>query len=251
MKKSLLILFVIFSIVQSAKSQCTPDTAINSAGGYLYPATNLPFATANVQYSQVLTFKVPLDTFITVAGSQITARVDTAQLIHIYGIPSGYSYQCNIAGCYWLGGTLGCAKLSGIADSTKVGSYSMLIYILSYVRLGNNAPYTYIQRIDSSSYTFKIQAATGIFEIEPYVQLKAYPNPVNDKLTIEMNDIKTNNNTVEVFDNTGRKVFVKAFSRPSVYSYKEEIDLSNLAKGLYTVVFTSDDKIQRTKVMRY
>lgn len=248
--KKFLLLFILAAFFYSAQSQCTPDTAINSAGGYLYPVV-LPFATAGVQYSQVLTFRVPLDTFINVAGTNITARVDTAQLINIYGIPTGYSYQCNIAGCYWLGGSIGCAKLSGVSDTSTIGSYSMLIAILSYVRLGNNAPYTYLQRVDTSSYIFKIQAATGIFEIEPYVMLKAYPNPVNDKLTIELNDIKTNNNTIEVFDNTGRKVFVKEFSKPSVYAYKEEVDLSNLSKGLYTVVLTTDDKIQRTKVIRF
>lgn len=247
MKKLILIISLLtFGFqINLAKAQCTPDSAIYAAGGYLFPA-KIPFATAGVHYSQVLTFKIPHDS--TVSG--INVHIDSAQLLNIYGIPSGYGYQCNKPNCAWAGGTIGCALLSGVSDSTKIGSYTMYVYVKTWVEIGNTPPLTSSQRIDTSSYTFKVLSATGIFEVTPYQQLKVYPNPVNNILSIELNDVKTLHNTLEVFDATGRKVFAKEFSKPSVYTTTENVDLSNFPSGIYSVLLTTDAGVSVKKVVK-
>ncbi|MEI6595182.1 MAG: T9SS type A sorting domain-containing protein [Bacteroidota bacterium] len=248
MKKLLLIitLFILSAQINFVLAQCTPDTSIYATGSYLYPA-KIPFATVNIPYSQVLTFKIPLDSFI----SGIKIHVDSAQLYKIYGIPSGYGYQCNKPNCAWNGGTIGCALLSGLGDSTMIGSYTMYVYIETFIKIGNNPPYTSTQRFDSSSYTFKVlRYLDGVFEVSPYQQLKVYPNPVNDFLTIELNDIQTNHNNINVFDATGRNVYSKEFSKPTIYTTTERIDLSIFPKGLYTVVLKTDEKTSIRKVLK-
>ncbi len=248
MKRILLIitLFIFYAQINLATAQqCIPDSAIYSTGGYLFPA-KIPNATVNVPYSQVLTFKIPHDS--TVSG--INVHVDSAQLLNIYGIPHGYGYQCNKPNCAWMGGTIGCALLSGVGDSTKIGSYTMYVYVETWIEIGNFPPLTPSQRIDTSSYTFKILSPTGIFEITPFQELKVYPNLVNNILTIELNDVKTLHNKLEVFDATGRKVFLKEFSKPSVYTTTENVDLSYFPSGIYSVLLTTDDGVSVKKVLK-
>jgi len=251
MRKLLLIItaFILSAHIYSAKAQCTPDSAIYSAGSYLYPAV-LPFATATKPYTQVLTFKVPKDTTVLFSGLNVQVHVDSAKLIYITGIPAGYTYQCNNPSCTWNGGTLGCALLSGNSDTSKVGSFPMMVYVYTWAEIGASAPYTPYTRTDSSSYTFKILSPTGIFSIEPVVQLNAYPNPVTNILTIELTNIHSQKNTVEVFDPTGKRVFIKEFERVSAYQLSEKIDLSTYANGLYTVVLRADDKVSIKKILR-
>lgn len=251
MKKSylLIVLSIFIFINKNVYAQCTPDPYINTLGSYLYPEV-LPFANPDVPYSQVLTFRVPLDTQMVYGGFLVDAHVDSAQCIFIKGIPKGYSKQCNNPLCIWQGGSLGCARLYGIGDSTMLGTYPMMVYVYTWVRLGKNPPYTNITRIDSSEYTFKIVLPSGLFEVEPLRHLKAYPNPVNDILNIELTDIKTANNNLIVFDQTGRKVFEKNFGRPDSYYTAEQLDLSVYSKGLYTVVLKTDDKVTMKKVLK-
>lgn len=248
MKKCILFLLTVLAAgsMSTANAQCTPDPAINSTGGYIYPP-KLPFAVANEQYNQVFTFRVPLDTTVVQSGLTVPVHVDSAKLVYISGRPSGYNYQCNTPGCVWNGGSLGCALLSGIGDTSKVGEYPMRVYVYTWAKLGSGGtPY---ERIDSSDYTFKILRPTGMFEIQPLVRLKAYPNPTKDMLTIELRDIQGSNNQLEVFDASGRRVFHKMFGRPSVYASSEQVDLSELSKGLYTVVLRSDEHTSITKVL--
>ena len=251
MKKLFLLitLFVLCSHKNFSSAQCTPDNAIYTTGSYLYPAV-LPFATATIPYNQILTFRVPKDTTIDYGGLSVPVHVDSAQLIYITGIPAGYTKQCNKTTCTWDGGTLGCALLSGNSDTTKVGSYPMWVYIYTWFEFGVTPPYSFGTRIDSSLYTFKILSPTGIFTIEPILQLNAYPNPVTNILTIELTDIYSKKNSVEVFDPIGRRIFIKEFDRMPAYQLTEKIDMSTFSNGLYTVVLRTDDKVSIKKILR-
>ena len=141
MKKLLLFvtLVVLTAQINFVSAQCIPDPAIGNA--YLFPAV-LPFATANVPYSQVVTFRVPLDSDIVLSGLTVHAHVDSAKCILIKGVPQGYTFQCNNSGCVWLGGTMGCALLSGVGDTTKIGVYPIMVYVYTWARLGSVAPFT-------------------------------------------------------------------------------------------------------------
>ncbi|MEI6507017.1 MAG: T9SS type A sorting domain-containing protein [Bacteroidota bacterium] len=254
MKKHILLFTILLTIFGKASlyAQCTPNVAINDTiqnpnRSPLFPPL-LPFATANLWYSQAITFKVPLDSNIVVGGYSTHAHIDSAAVIKIYGIPKGYWYECNRNNCTWPGGTLGCALLSGTGDSSMVNTYNLLICVETYTHIGVIPPLTPYNRIDTSSYSFKI-LPTGIFELETVKHLKAYPNPVNDILTIELTGIDGKDNTVEVFDATGRIVFTKKIDKPTYFAATEKVDLSELSKGLYSVVLRSDKNVYLKKVM--
>ena len=68
-------------------------------------------------------------------------------------------------------------------------------------------------------------------------------------LNIELNDLRADKNVIEVIDVIGRKVFVKEFIKPLSYNTTEKVDMSGFAKGLYTVVLTSGDKVAIKKVL--
>lgn len=231
----------------TARAQiCMPDSAIGQL--YIYPPV-LAFAVAGYYYSQVLTFRVPRDTIISTIVGDIPAVVDSAEVLAILGMPPGYYYECAKPVCRWPGGSLGCALLAGTSDSsgTAVGSYPIKVYVGSWVTAAANQFY----RIDSSSsYTFKVLPYTGKFEITPYRMLNVYPNPAKDFINIELYDIQAENSKLAVYDAQGKCVFEKMIPKPNAYQYNETVSLSNLPRGIYQVVLTTDKGNAMSKVIK-
>jgi hypothetical protein len=227
-----------------AQTPCLPNPEIG--GAYLHPS-ELPFAMENYYYSQVLTFRVPRDTFVTYQTIQVPATIDSARVLHIAGIPSGFSYNCNRANCTWLGGTLGCALLEGMVDTTTnaVGEYRIRVYIGSWVRAASTDFY----RIDSStSYIFRVLAFNGGADILPYQKLSVYPNPTSGDLHIDLRDVDSDVNKLIVYDMQGKVVFMEEFNRPSNFLHTYKLDLSNNPKGMYQVMLHAGEEIKLTRV---
>lgn len=81
--------------------------------------------------------------------------------------------------------------------------------------------------------------------------VKVYPNPVSDEVTVEINTGKNNTNLVIfITDMSGKTVYRKE-SVSSLSSAKFQIDMSNLPKGTYviTILFDGIDR-QSIKVLR-
>lgn len=247
--KKILILFLMWIVTGYnttiyAQSPCVPNPVIG--GAYLHPAA-LPFAMEGYYYSQVLTFRVPRDTFVTYQTIQVPATIDSARVLHIGGAPSGFSYNCNTASCTWPGGSLGCALLEGMVDTAMnmVGEYRIRVYIGSWVRAASTDFY----RIDSSSsYIFRVLAFNGGTEIVPYQKLSVYPNPTQGQLHIDLRDVDTENNKVVVYDMQGKAVFEEQFDKPSSFLLSYSIDLSQYQKGMYQVMLHAGDEIKLARV---
>jgi hypothetical protein len=73
------------------------------------------------------------------------------------------------------------------------------------------------------------------------------PNPANDKVTINLNQIDLSNSTatVSLYDLTGRKVLSK-----NAITGTFELDLSNLSKGIYTLTIQSDSFMYNERIIR-
>jgi hypothetical protein len=223
---------------------CIPNPEIG--GAYLHPAA-LPFAMEGYYYSQVLTFRVPRDTFVTYQTIQVPATIDSARVLFIGGAPSGFSYNCNTPTCTWPGGTLGCALLEGMIDTAMnmVGEYRIRVFIGSWVR----AAATDFYRIDSSSsYIFRVLAFNGGTEIVPYQKLSVYPNPTTGKLHIDLRDVDTDGNRIVVFDMQGKTIFVQEFDKPSSFLHTYTLDLSSYHRGMYQVMLQSGDEVKMARV---
>jgi hypothetical protein len=88
--------------------------------------------------------------------------------------------------------------------------------------------------------TSKVVTATvkqGVFTVE------AYPNPVSEKLTIQVYGGSDQNATVAITDVTGKVMKVV-----SVVNGKAEVNMSGLASGVYLVKYTDSNHSQTIKV---
>jgi hypothetical protein len=75
--------------------------------------------------------------------------------------------------------------------------------------------------------------------------LKIYPNPTNDKIFIEQNS-KIGNYTIQVIDQTGRKLISKTgFAENSI-----QLDLSSLESGMYYLLLKQEELVRVLKIVK-
>lgn len=244
MKKLLLLLTLSFGMDCGLWAQpCTPNPAIGS--NLMHPDT-LPFAMVGYPYYQVLTFRVPKDSTLVYNGFPVLATVDSARLIFMGGIPPGFNYECTPANCTWKGGTLGCATFFGRTDSPSVaGKYPIKTYIQSWIKAAG----TDFIRVDSSSnYNFRVLAFNGGIELEKVQTLKVYPNPAKNLIKVELGNLQSELNVLEMLDMQGKTVYKKVFDKPADYYITEEIVTGSFYPGLYIIRLSSSDKIALNKI---
>ncbi|MCW3084559.1 MAG: Pectinesterase [Bacteroidetes bacterium] len=86
-----------------------------------------------------------------------------------------------------------------------------------------------------------ISDATGVTEFYNGMKLTTYPNPTVDKATVEYTLEKGSNNvTLVVYDQVGRKIANNTYGHQDAGTYKVDIDASNLASGNYFYQLTAN-----------
>ncbi len=115
----------------------------------------------------------------------------------------------------------------------------------------------YVVGVGSHTYTVEVEGANGCTATDSIVvvvdlynninniaetEVKIYPNPNNGEFTIEANNVKVN-----IVDSKGVVVYVNQFSNNSV----ENINLTNLSKGIYFVKIISSEFIKTKKILIY
>jgi len=71
-----------------------------------------------------------------------------------------------------------------------------------------------------------------------------FPNPVRDKLTIQIKIDGLGDNKVELYTVLGKKIFSKKFT-----SNNKELDLTNISSGIYLLRFTSGNRVINRRVV--
>ncbi len=129
MKKLLLFLsFTVFGL-NVAFSQCTP---VPFAGPQLtVPDTSqgLPPAVATQAYD--ITVHVSIPQTYTING--IPIPIDSAGLISITGLPTGFNYITNSSNNFWPANSFGCIVIQGNPTMADVGTYNCVVQIDGYV----------------------------------------------------------------------------------------------------------------------
>lgn len=76
--------------------------------------------------------------------------------------------------------------------------------------------------------------ATSIFDLELASKVSVYPNPSQGKFELSVDQPESGNLSIQVLDMTGREVYMKTYNSPG--SLREEIDLTQNAKGIYSLI---------------
>jgi hypothetical protein len=230
MRRLLYILFLLGSFTMKLHAQCIPDTTIQNPGITPQP---LPHARIDSVYNQVVQFKFPKDTVITVK-----IVFDSLRLIKVDSAPAFLSYQCNIdsgfSACTWLGGGNGCVTFSGSPQKADVGKYRIKVTLKAFFKLFGNPT-----NKDFSNYLDFYVDDTAASNVGINQKLEAagnnggnYPNPFTDKTDIIFSVSKAGNATVQVYDALGNKIY-KTEVITKAGENKVAFDGSSLNPGLY------------------
>ena len=208
MKKIILSFAFLLSIIV-VSAQCTPNPLYydSTSGAWPDTITNFDPATLGVAYNQVLDFKIAAD-----AGEYdplyTGVTLDSVVLTTVTGLPPGLSHTCNNSSCSWLGGTQGCASLSG--TPTTLGTYNVVINLDGWVVVPIIGVFSAPQQF--TGYVIDVGAA-GIETIklntETFILQQNIPNPANNTTKIQFISGKSNEVTFNMINLLGDIVLSK------------------------------------------
>ncbi|MFM1791789.1 MAG: hypothetical protein RLZZ252_143 [Bacteroidota bacterium] len=205
-------------IVNKANAQCTPDKNITVPG--FYPAT-FPDADQDKPYSATTTILSIKDT--TVFGQAVI--IDSTVLKAVIGLPPGITHQCLNNSCVFFPSQPSCVNFSG--TPTKAGTYPLKMVITIFAKIGGALPYNRVDTI--RNFTMKVNGMNSVDFTSATATFDIMPNPVNDKLFVNMIDNNSVKNTT-VMDATGRRVDVIIENQDDTHLV---IDTRLLTPGIY------------------
>lgn len=134
----------------------------------------------------------------------------------------------------WKGGHFNSTIASNVTGSTYVWA------IPAGQTPGTNYKAKVYSTLDNTIKDF----SDGYFEIVPQTMMSIYPNPANNNVTINMQNMPGNNFTIQVYNRFNNKI-------GEYHSNSNSINLStaHLANGIYFVVVTSDKTRATTKII--
>jgi hypothetical protein len=243
------IAFFGFALILCVKSsaQCTPDNTIQASQG-IFPE-QLPAANLNVAYTQVVQFKAPIDTNVFYAPLQTTVavRIDSLRIVDVLGLPPGMSYQCNNASCMINGGEVGCLLIQG--TTTEGGGHPLKVIIRTSAKIKGTPPFPDIPQVSTDTntrYDLFVNWPTGLFTPGGVEAMHVYPNPASGTLYIEADLSAEKNVAAIIYDITGKAVLTQALQ---IISTKQSLDISALAKGVYSLSVVSEKGIKQQKIV--
>ena len=239
MKKLLLFASVAFFGALNLTAQCTPDGQYTQAGIYPDSATNFAPACLNEAYTQLITNVVPVDTCAQILPAPFpctTLAMDSIVLDNVTGLPPGLTFACNGNNCSYLGGTTGCAIITG--TPTEPGTYTLIFNVSAYV--GGVAT---AQTFTVDYYEIVVSSCSVGIEENTNSMFKLYPNPAYSKVVID--GLKGQNN-IALTNAEGKTVKIyNMFEGASL-----EMNLEGLNNGLYFVTVNHDKGTEVLKLIK-
>jgi hypothetical protein len=130
-----------------------------------------------------------------------------------------------------------------VADSTVFFVYTMKnnVYKLVFTKFEGSSTGNIVFNLEPMS-------ASGIFESNPEPGLTLFPNPANDRLTVNFDEIINGNAEIMIFDMTGRQVYAfSQFVNQSSLSFT--LPESGFGEGLHFIRVETENGIFSSKFM--
>ena len=86
------------------------------------------------------------------------------------------------------------------------------------------------------------ETPTTLNELEAYSAI-IYPNPASDNVTVDLDGFNGVNTTVKLYDSSSKMIFEKQSNTTLM------IDVSGVAKGMYSLEIASDEQVLRRQVV--
>lgn len=245
MKKLYSLFIPLVFFVTGIQAQCIIDANAQTTSGVNPPAIQLPCVISGVPYDQTLQGKIQQSDDISIVILQVHVEVDSVEIDSIGGLPNGITWFRNPT--VLLGGGNGCLQLTGTTNDAP-GRYDLTAFGTAWLTVTSpaNFPRAFTGNLNRLSpfggYFLTVinpgdpcVPALGVndFSADLNSSLSVYPNPSNGIVEVKLNAGKRVNGEVAVMDMTGRTVFSQTID--AVGAYNTTINLSNFAKGLYTV----------------
>lgn len=243
MKKIVLSIFTVISVLSVVAQPCITDTTISDPGIYPVNGTStgfevfMPPAMVNVPYSEIVQLLIPADTIIDTMGFQIPAQVLSMQILNFAGLPPSISYTCSNANCSWAGNEHGCAVFQGTPGTSEVGTYDVDIVVYGTVSAGILGTLS-----DTMMFEMHIEvlAAQGIDEFLATNSIKLKPNPMSDRATLSFEAYADKDFQLRVINLTGQTVFTQ--NGKAVRGTNEvAIERNSLPAGMYFYSLEMDE----------
>lgn len=225
--KKLLLLTIFLASAAYSQGQCTPETDFGDEPFGVAPDTIVNFVEGEINnlYFQQIDVKVPENGGF--AGFP-TIPVDSARVLEIAGLPNGLTYECagNAATpCTYIGGTIGCAIISGIPE--EAGTFELTVTLQIYTPVLNTP-------LPFDGYRIVVDGPLGL-ESNDNLSFKmdnVRPNPANTLATIFVDSKKSGFAEFRVFDLVGKEVHT-AKTRLVQGKNKIEYATAQLPEGVY------------------
>ncbi len=240
--KQVLLIATCFFISSMAIGQCVPMADFGDAPFGIEPDTivNLLPGEVDVLYVQQIDVKVPVDGAF--ADLPFIA-VDSASIASINGMPPGLSIECAgnaFEACTYLGGTIGCAVISGIPESG--GTFDLEIQLLVHTDGFGSIPFLF------EGYTIVIDGPVGIEETFAIQSLSIQPNPANDLVRFNANTIKSGIGVLQIFDLVGKEVHQQSLQL-AIGGNQINYNSSLLPEGVYICRFDAFGETQTRRLV--
>jgi hypothetical protein len=102
-----------------------------------------------------------------------------------------------------------------------------------------------------SKHDFSVGYALGLNKEEMDNRLSVYPNPTEGIFNLTIDNFIGDRIMVEVFNELGVIVYSNSLERNTDLFYQEEIDLTSLADGIYTLRVISEDQMETRRIVKH
>ncbi|MBC7846687.1 MAG: T9SS type A sorting domain-containing protein [Flavobacterium sp.] len=198
-------------------------------------AYTLQYSATEVNGSKITNGKVPANTPVLITGSGTfsfngTGSVSTPHNVKVNDMNAVYIATKAYAGSYYLNTVNGVTALYKSVSGSEPTINSFSSFLEPSIS------------VTASNLPLKLDGVLLNTESNSQIvnSFKIYPNPVKDVLNIDFN---TNNTLCEIFDIQGKMVL-------KLVSGSRQFNVSNLAKGIYTLKITDSEKTLTYKIIK-
>ncbi len=103
---------------------------------------------------------------------------------------------------------------------------------------------------DSDTVAVTYSISSSVFPIDNNAQIKVFPNPFSEIITIDMTSIKGYNAQLSIFNSRGQLVYSKLLSTIGNENKIQQVHLSNLPKGNYILTLATKEKITQKTLLK-